>query len=176
MFIFSIINHNIMSLLYKTISSFFPNEAMCAFVEEPWFIKNYELQLDVLQLCQAGHAWLLFSEIVDPKTFETEMTYYINRFVAYTDNVNHRNHSSKYCPPYRRVNSYLIEVNGCSGMIDIFRDDFDEHLENIMQFILMRYRLHGEKTRMMLVSGLCNEINKNFKLKNDAIAIDAEDS
>ncbi len=166
-----------MSLLRKTILSFFPNEAMCAFVEEPWFIENYELQLDVLQLCQAGHAWLLFSEIVDPETFETEMTYYINRFVAYTDNVNHRNDSLKYCPPYRRVNCYLIEVNGCRGMIDIFRDDFDEHLENIMQFILMCYRLHGENARKMLVSGLCDEIKANFKLNNKAAAnINAEDS
>ena len=145
-----------MSLLYKkTILSFFPNEAMCAFVEEPWFIKDHELQLDVLQLCQAGHAWLLFTKIDNPETFKTEMTYYINRHVAYTDNVNHRNDSLKYCLPYRRVNSYLIEVNGCRGMIDIFRDDFDEHLENIMEYILMCYRLHGENARKMLVSGLC---------------------
>ncbi len=157
-----------MSLLIKTILSFFPTDVQCTFVEEPWFIENHELQLDVLQLCQAGHAWLLFNKIDNRETFETEMKYYINRFVAYTDNVNHRNDSSKYCPPYRRVNMYLIEVNGCRGMIDIFRDDFDEHLENIMQFILMCYRLHGENARKILVSGLCNEIKKNFKLKNAA--------
>jgi hypothetical protein len=166
-----------MSLLHKTILSFFPAEVQCTFVEEQWFLENYELQLDVLQLCQAGHAWLLFNKIDNPETFETELTYYINRFVTYTDNVNHRNHSSKYCPPYRRVNSYLIEVNGCSGMIDIFRDDFDEHLENIMEFILMCYRLHGENARMMLVSGLCDEIKANFKLNNNAAAnVNAIDS
>jgi hypothetical protein len=164
-----------MSLLYKTISSFFPNKAMCAFVEEPWFIENHELQLDVLQLCQAGYACMLFSKISDHETFKMQMKYFINRYVDTADNVNHRNHYSKYCLPYRRVNIYLIEVNGCSGMIDCIRDDFDEHLENIMQFILMCYRLHGENARTMLVSGLCDEIKANFKLNNNAAAnVDAE--
>jgi Fe-S cluster assembly scaffold protein SufB len=62
-------------------------------------------------------------------------------------------------------------------MIDCFREDFDEHLENIMQFILMCYGLHGENARTMLVSGLCDEIKTNFKLTNNATAnVNAEDS
>jgi hypothetical protein len=41
----------------------------------------------------------------------------------------------------------------------------------------MCYRLHGENARMMLVSGLCDEIKANFKLNNNAVAnVNAIDS
>jgi hypothetical protein len=121
------------------------------------------------------------------------MAYFINRYVDTTYNINRRDHYSKmvdrlalgikdgdylltrgwFCrSPYRHVNVYLIELNGCSDLIDCFRGNFDEHLENIMQFIQMCYGLHGENARTMLVSGLCNEIKTNFKLIDDAAAND----
>ena len=182
-----------MSLLYKTISSFFPNEAMCAFVGEPWFIENHELQLDVLQLCQAGYACMLFSKTPDHETFKMQMAYFINRYVDTTYRTNRQDHYSKFVDnltlgitdgdylltrgwfcrsPYRHVNVYIIELNGCSGLIDCFRGDFDEHIENIMQFILLCYRLYGENARTMLVSGKCDEIMENFKLNDNNAADD----
>jgi hypothetical protein len=49
-----------MSLLNKTILYFFPAEAhLCAFVEEPWFQENYEIQVKVLRICYEGYAQLI---------------------------------------------------------------------------------------------------------------------
>jgi hypothetical protein len=45
-----------MSLLIKTIQSYIPNWKDCCFVCEPWFMENYTLQINVLQLCFDGYA------------------------------------------------------------------------------------------------------------------------
>jgi hypothetical protein len=81
-----------MSLLYKTITYFFPSIAECEFagepshckcdaneksihriLTEPWFIENPDLQLDVLKICWANLAHLI-NTTPDEKTFTGDIT------------------------------------------------------------------------------------------------------
>ncbi len=57
-----------MSLLNKTIISFFPNRKQCAFIGEQWFIENPDIQLDVLKICWAGMSHLIKTS-TDKKKF-----------------------------------------------------------------------------------------------------------
>jgi hypothetical protein len=170
-----------MSLLYKTISSFFPCEAQCAFAREQWFITNHELQLDVLRLCQAGYASVFFTPM-DSHTFKQHVMCCMRRYIDETYYPNNYNYYSRlvdyltssipngdylltrgwFCrSPYRHVNVFLIELNGCSNMIFALAGDFDEHIESIAERILRCYAIFGNKARSSILAGECSAILKS---------------
>jgi hypothetical protein len=176
-----------MSLLYKTILSFFPSKAHCTFVEEPWFLTNYELQLDVLRLCQMGFAKLLFTSLerltftqhvmccvrryIDETYYPNNQAYY-TQFIEYlTSNINGGDYLLTRSwfnreTSYRHVNVFLIELNGCSYLINPVVGDFDEHIDSVMDCIVWCYDVYGQYTRFMIVERKCitffnNRLNNN---------------
>jgi hypothetical protein len=163
-----------MSLLTKTISSFFPNEVKPAFVEAPWFTSNYKLQLAVLRLCSTGFACVLFCNITDPDTFKKHVMCCMRNFIdpdytvdsphyrfveflaAVINDGNYLLTRKWFCDePRRHVNVYLIELNGCSSLINAVAGDFDEHIEKVMDTIIRCYEIYGTNTRNMIHEGLC---------------------
>ena len=152
-----------MSLLYKTISSFFPTEAHCTFVDEPWFIANYDLQLNVLRLCQMGLACVLFSKIKDYQIFKMHVMCCVRRYIDpdyCMDSPVYRANFTEYLissisngdylltrkwfcnETYRHVDVYLIELNGCSNLINVLSGDFDEHINSIKNTIVRKNSYH----------------------------------
>jgi hypothetical protein len=161
-----------MSLLTKTISSFFPNEVKPTFVEAPWFTSNYKLQLAVLRLCSTGFACVLFCNITDPDTFKKHVIccmrnlidpdYTVDsphyRFVEFlAADINDGDYlltRKWFCDePRRHVNVYLIELNGCSQLIDPCAGDFDKHIESISECILKCYEQKGQFARLAIMAG-----------------------
>ncbi len=165
-----------MSLLNKTILSFFPSEAHCAFVEEPWFLKNYELQLDVLRLCQMGFANLLFTPL-DRHTFTQHVMCCVRRYIDPIYYPNNRDYYAKFIEylttsitngdylltrkwfcgeiSARHVNVFLIELNGCSYLINSVCGDFDEHIVSLMDCIVWCYEMNGPYTRTLILEDNC---------------------
>jgi hypothetical protein len=164
-----------MSLLYKTIISFFPSEVYCTFAGEQWFLSNHELQLDVLRLCQAGYANLLCTG-VDSRTFTMHISclmrryiddkyclndqQYYYKFVEYlTSSINYGEYlleRSWFCKsPQHHVNVFLIELNGCSHLINVVSPDFKEHIESVMDTIVWCYEIYGKYTRVEILEGKC---------------------
>jgi len=177
-----------MSLLYKTILSFFPSKAHCAFVEASWFLKNYELQLDVLRLCQMGFANLLFTPLdrhtfaqhvmccmrryIDDTYYPNNQTYYA-QFIKYlTSGITNGDYlltRSWFCGEitYRHVNIFLIELNGCSYLINPVAGDFDEHIYSLMDCIVWCYEIYGQCTRTMIVEDNCIGFFNQCIINND---------
>ena len=177
-----------MSLLHKTILSFFPSEAHCAFVEEPWFLKNYELQLDVLRLCQMGFAKLLFTPL-DRQTFTQHVMCCMRRYIDDTYYPNNRTYYAEFIEylttgitygdylltrswfcgetTYRHVNLFLIELNGCSYLVNPVAGDFDEHIYSLMDSIVWCYEIYGQCTRTMIVEGDCIGFFNQRIINND---------
>ncbi len=177
-----------MSLLHKTILSFFPSKAHCTFVEAPWFLENYELQLDVLRLCQMGFAKLLFTPLdrhtfmqhvmccmcryIDDTYYPNNQTYY-GQFIEYlTSSITNGDYlltRSWFCGEitYHHVNVFLIELNGCSYLINPVADDFDDHFYSLMDCIVWCYDIYGQYTRNMIVEGDCIDFFNTRNILND---------
>lgn len=177
-----------MSLLNKTILSFFPSKAHCTFVGEPWFLKNYELQLDVLRLCQMGYAKLLYTPLdrhtfvqhvmcctrryIDETYYTNNQTYY-SRFIEYiTSNISGGYYlltRGWFCGEtnYRHVNIFLIELNGCSYLINPVAGDFNEHIDSVMKCIVGCYDIYGPYARSLIVDGNCNAFFNQRIVNND---------
>ncbi len=177
-----------MSLLNKTILSFFPSAAHCAFVEEPWFLKNYELQLDVLRLCQMGFANLLFTPL-DRVTFTQHVMCCVRRYVDNTYCLNSKTYYAQFIEylttsitdgdylltrswfcreiSSRHVNVFLIELNGCSYLINPVAGDFDEHIDSLMDSIVLCYEIYGQFTRTMIVEDNCIGFFNQRIINND---------
>ncbi len=174
-----------MSLLYKTISSFFPTEVQCTFVGEPWFLENYELQLDVLRLCEAGFACVLFTQIRDRFMFKMHVACCMQRYIDqdyYLDSPHYRAKFTKYLTSSipegdylltrswfcndisSQVNVYLIEINACSSMINVVAGDFKEHIESVMETIVWCYDIYGKYTRTLIHQGSCSAFFNHSKL------------
>jgi hypothetical protein len=181
-----------MSLLTKTILSFFPNEVLCTFVEEPWFLENYELQLDVLRLCQMGFACVLFTSIQDRFVFKTHVMCCIQRYIDpdyYLDGPEYRMKVIQYltssipngeylltrswfCKDIKRqVNVYLIELNACSSLINATAGDFNEHIDSVMDAILFAYEVYGTYTRNMINQGMCVGFFNRLKMRKAIVGI-----
>ncbi len=148
-----------MSLLIKTICSFFPNEVKCTFIGEPWFLENYELQLDVLRLCHMGFACVLFTPIrnryifkmhvaccmeryIDPD-YHLDSPFYRAKLMEYlTSSIQDGDYllsRSWFCKNINHhVNIYLIEIHGMSSLINVTAGDFDEHIHSIMNTIVRK--------------------------------------
>jgi hypothetical protein len=177
-----------MSLLYKTILSFFPSKVDCTFVGEPWFLTNYELQLDVLRLCQMGYAKLLFTSL-DRVTFTQHVMCCVRRYIDenycpnnqayYTQFIDYLTSSitnGKYLLPrswfnretsYIHVNVFLIELNGCSYLINPDAGDFGVHIDSVMDSIVWCYKIYGQYTRSMIVERKCITFFNNRLINND---------
>ncbi len=177
-----------MSLLNKTILSFFPSAAHCAFLEEPWFLKNYELQLDVLRLCQMGFANLLFTPL-DRVTFTQHVMCCVRRYIDNTYCINSKTYydqfieylttsitngdylltRSWFCREIsaRHVNVFLIELNGCSYLINPVCGDFDEHIKSIMDCIMWCYEINGPYTRTLILEDNCIGFFNQRVINND---------
>jgi hypothetical protein len=167
-----------MSLLYKTISSFFPTEEHCAyFVGEPWFLANYKLQMDVLRLCQEGYANVLFTPAYDRYDFIQHVMcctsryidddYHLDSRVYYEHLVECIVSSIPYGEyllgrswfrnsPYRHVDVFLIVLNGCANMINVVSGSFDEHIQSIMIRIEFCYQNFGNRARSAISAGECD--------------------
>jgi hypothetical protein len=145
-----------MSLLSKIISSFFPSKVTPAFVEEPWFLENHELQLDVLRLCQTGMACAFYTPISNCLMFKLHVVGCMQRYVdvEYTmDDPAYRMKFAEYlatsisggeylltrgwfCNNTRlHVKVFLIELNGMSSLINAIHGDFEEHIDSIINGI-----------------------------------------
>jgi hypothetical protein len=181
-----------MSLLTKTICSFFPNEVKCTFVEEPWFLENYELQLDVLRLCQMGFACVLFTPIRDRYMFKMHVACCMERYVDpdyHLDSPDYRMKVIQYltssipngeylltrswfCKDIKhQVNVYLIELNGMSSLINAIAGDFNEHIDSVMDAILFAYEVYGTYTRTQIVQGMCNAFFYRLKKMKAIVGI-----
>jgi hypothetical protein len=132
------------TLLNRTVNSFFPNKASCAFVGEPWFFCNYQVQLDVLRLCVAGYAHYI-KTCSDEATFTDHVFGLLVLFQPqnFLEELVKGIEHGKYlltCGWFRRslrhhVSLFLIKIHGYFHWIDPLAGDFDDHIYSIIQQI-----------------------------------------
>lgn len=143
-----------MSLLNETISSFFPMEAYDhAFFGNPWFQKNYDTQLAVLRLCYAEQHRSIKMWICDEDAFSEHMSFLIHSFdvihnkfledlVSEIDGGDYLLGRGWFCnSSQRQVNVLLIKIHGYSQWINAVSGDFDEHVESIMEQIMVNRQM-----------------------------------
>jgi hypothetical protein len=132
------------TLLNRTVNSFFPNKASCAFVGEPWFFCNYQVQLDVLRLCVAGYAHYI-KTCSDEATFTDHVFGLLVLFQPqnFLEELVKGIEHGKYlltCGWFRRslrhhVSLFLIKIHGYFHWIDPLAGDFDDHIYSIIRQI-----------------------------------------
>jgi hypothetical protein len=131
-----------MSLLYKTISYFFPSIA-----GEFWFIENPDLQLDVLKICWANLAHLV-NTTPDEKTFTENITDIIlydlpAEFTGckFLETLVKNIHDGDFLLTQawflnsveRQVDVAVAALNNICHMIDVFHENFDVHLDSLLK-------------------------------------------
>ena len=153
------------SFLNETVISFFPTECACAFVGEPWFFSNHQVQLDVLRLCEAGyahlietfcdenvfahHVMMLVGQMIDPRRIYQSLIYdydFVEELVQGIEYGEYLLTRGWFCRSiYRHVNVLLLRIHGYLHWIDPVAGDFDEHIESIIQQIQQNERMEREE-------------------------------
>ncbi len=141
------------TFLNETVISFFPNKASCAFVGEPWFFCNHQVQLDVLRLCVAGYAHRIktcsdeatFTDHVfgllvlfQPQNFLEELVEGIDKGEYLLTRGWFRRSL------YHHVSVFLIKIHGYLHWIDPVAGDFYDHIHSIIRQIQTNERMERE--------------------------------
>jgi hypothetical protein len=147
-----------MSLLNETICSFFPTEAhLCAFVDQPWFQQNYEIQMRVLRLCYEGYVKMIKTSY-DEKTFSSHIYCLLNILDIKTDNAfleelvedfgdnGYVVWRSIRDSEQRQIKILLIKMYGYSHWVNTVDNscEFDIHLDMIIAQIQTNIRMEYE--------------------------------
>jgi hypothetical protein len=147
-----------MSLLIKTILYFFPAEAhLCAFVEEPWFQENYEIQVKVLRLCYEGYSQMIETSS-DENTFSSHIYCLLDIFDIEIDNIFLEELVEDFgddgyvvwrsiCnSEQRQIKILLIKMYEYSHLINTVDNpcEFDIHLDMIIEQIQTNIRMESE--------------------------------
>ncbi len=177
------------TLLNETVCSFFPNKRNCAFVGEPWFFNNHQVQLDVLRLCDAGYAARINTSTHEGpfvrNVRELMMDYFPGYhpgcdydFLTNTLLVGIRNGEylltrSWFCRSLaRHVCVFLIKLNGYSSFINPIIGDFDDHIDHIMHFVMVEEGMivsptsGSDEVAMNLENGNYNYGNNDYTFED----------
>jgi hypothetical protein len=143
-----------MSLLIKTIQYYIPNWKDCCFVCESWFLEDYTLQINVLQLCYDGHAHKIKYFCITKEDFKNNIDSLIEQYYEKNESDNKKkflenlleditigksllNEDWFYHSNHLHVIIFIIKMHNYKDYINDI-ENLEQNIDNIVNMIMSK--------------------------------------